>query len=133
LNAQRKAADIEALNKAAIAAQNGLIVARVDVSEQAASSGVLSQNAVVKRRRLAVRTCVLAEYALLAACSLTSTRATINPFCRNGGFIERLDVGGLPLGIQAGAKYESASVVLAPGDWLVIFTDGLVEAVNAAR
>src|SRR6202011_1560587 len=51
---------------------------------------------------------------------------------RNGGLIERLDVGGLPLGIQAGAKYESASVALAPGDWLVIFTDGLVEAVNAS-
>jgi phosphoserine phosphatase RsbU/P len=50
---------------------------------------------------------------------------------RNGGVIERLDVGGLPLGIQADARYESASVVLAPGDWLVIFTDGLVEAVNA--
>jgi sigma-B regulation protein RsbU (phosphoserine phosphatase) len=50
---------------------------------------------------------------------------------RKGGFIERLDVGGLPLGIQADARYESASVVLAPGDWLVIFTDGLVEAVNA--
>jgi sigma-B regulation protein RsbU (phosphoserine phosphatase) len=40
-------------------------------------------------------------------------------------------VGGLPLGIQPEAKYESASVVLTPGDWLVIFTDGLVEAVNA--
>jgi sigma-B regulation protein RsbU (phosphoserine phosphatase) len=51
---------------------------------------------------------------------------------RNGGLIERLDVGGLPLGIQADAKYESASVVLASGDWLVIFTDGLVEAVNAS-
>ena len=51
---------------------------------------------------------------------------------RNGGLIERLDVGGLPLGIQADTKYESASVGLAPGDWLVIFTDGLVEAVNAS-
>jgi sigma-B regulation protein RsbU (phosphoserine phosphatase) len=37
----------------------------------------------------------------------------------------------LPIGIQAGAKYESASVALAPGDWLIIFTDGLVEALNA--
>lgn len=49
---------------------------------------------------------------------------------RASGAIERLDVGGLPLGIQSEAKYESASVVLAPGDWLVIFTDGLVEAIN---
>jgi len=55
-----------------------------------------------------------------------------NPILRrSNGLIERLDVGGLPVGIQAEAKYESASVALAPGDWLIIFTDGLVEAVNA--
>jgi phosphoserine phosphatase RsbU/P len=55
-----------------------------------------------------------------------------NPILRRGsGLIERLDVGGLPLGIQPEAKYESASITLAPGDWLIIFTDGLVEAVNA--
>lgn len=50
---------------------------------------------------------------------------------RSTGTIERLDVGGLPIGIQAEAKYESATVTLNPGDWLIIFTDGLVEAVNA--
>jgi sigma-B regulation protein RsbU (phosphoserine phosphatase) len=55
-----------------------------------------------------------------------------NPILRrSNGSIERLDVGGLPLGIMPEARYESASVTLAPGDWLIIFTDGLVEAVNA--
>lgn len=57
-----------------------------------------------------------------------------NPLLRRGtGLIERLDVGGLPLGIQAEAQYESASVTLDPGDWLIIFTDGLVEAENARQ
>jgi phosphoserine phosphatase RsbU/P len=57
-----------------------------------------------------------------------------NPILRRGnGSIERLDVGGLPLGILAEAKYESAEVTLAPGDWLIIFTDGLVEAENARQ
>jgi phosphoserine phosphatase RsbU/P len=57
-----------------------------------------------------------------------------NPILRRAsGSIERLDVGGLPLGIQAEAKYESAEVTLAPGDWLIIFTDGLVEAENARQ
>jgi len=57
-----------------------------------------------------------------------------NPILRrSSGLIERLDVGGLPLGIQPEAKYESASVALAPGDWLIIFTDGLVEAENARQ
>ena len=55
-----------------------------------------------------------------------------NPILRRAnGSIERLDVGGLPLGILPDAKYESATVTLAPGDWLIIFTDGLVEAENA--
>jgi phosphoserine phosphatase RsbU/P len=57
-----------------------------------------------------------------------------NPILRrSNGSIERLDVGGLPLGILAEATYESASVALEPGDWLIIFTDGLVEAENASQ
>jgi sigma-B regulation protein RsbU (phosphoserine phosphatase) len=57
-----------------------------------------------------------------------------NPILRRAdGTIERLDVGGLPLGILPDARYESASVTLAPGDWLVIFTDGVVEAENALQ
>lgn len=49
---------------------------------------------------------------------------------RSSGAIEHLDKGGLPLGIDARANYESDTVTLQPGDWLVIFTDGVVEAVN---
>jgi hypothetical protein len=57
-----------------------------------------------------------------------------NPILRrSSGGIERLDVGGLPLGIQADVDYASAEITLASGDWLVIFTDGLVEAVNFAE
>ena len=50
--------------------------------------------------------------------------------CRSRGALERLEVGGLPIGIQENAAYQSGSVVLAPGDWLAIFTDGVVEALN---
>ncbi len=50
---------------------------------------------------------------------------------RQSGAIERLDAGGLPLGILSSATYQSGVVQLQSGDWLVIFTDGLVEAVNA--
>jgi serine phosphatase RsbU (regulator of sigma subunit) len=57
-----------------------------------------------------------------------------NPILRRAaGQIERLDVGGLPYGIQPDVKYESATVTLAPDDWLIIFTDGLVEAENARQ
>src|ERR1700758_3668516 len=55
-----------------------------------------------------------------------------NPILRRAsGQIERLDVGGLPFGIMPDARYDAATITLAPADWLVIFTDGLVEAVNA--
>ena len=57
-----------------------------------------------------------------------------NPILRRAsGAIERLDVGGLPLGILPEARYESASITLAPGDWLIIFTDGVIEAENARQ
>jgi phosphoserine phosphatase RsbU/P len=57
-----------------------------------------------------------------------------NPILRRAsGQIERLDVGGLPFGILPEASYNSASVTLAPGDWLLIFTDGLVEAENGRQ
>ena len=49
---------------------------------------------------------------------------------RASGKIERLDVGGVPLGILADCVYESAEMDLAPGDTLLIFTDGVVEAEN---
>jgi sigma-B regulation protein RsbU (phosphoserine phosphatase) len=47
----------------------------------------------------------------------------------NGG-IEILDVGGLPLGIRSDVKYETASLELRPGDVLIFFTDGVIEAFN---
>jgi phosphoserine phosphatase RsbU/P len=50
---------------------------------------------------------------------------------RNSGVIEHLTVGGLPLGIRGEGSYESGEVALRTGDWLLTFTDGLVEAQNA--
>lgn len=79
-------------------------------------------------------TAFLAEYDTVQR-SLTYINAGHNnPILRRtNGAIERLDIGGLPLGIQPEAKYESARVILAPEDWLVIFTDGVVEAENARQ
>jgi serine phosphatase RsbU (regulator of sigma subunit) len=46
------------------------------------------------------------------------------------GDLLHLDVGGLPLGIDATATYETASIELQRGDALILFTDGVVEAFN---
>jgi sigma-B regulation protein RsbU (phosphoserine phosphatase) len=50
---------------------------------------------------------------------------------RSSGTIERLSNGGVPFGILPDAPYQSGDVTLQSGDWLVIFTDGVVEAMNA--
>jgi sigma-B regulation protein RsbU (phosphoserine phosphatase) len=50
---------------------------------------------------------------------------------KKSGLVERLEVGGIPVGILAESPYQVGTTRLEPGDWLVIFTDGVVEAVNA--
>jgi phosphoserine phosphatase RsbU/P len=49
---------------------------------------------------------------------------------KNSGTIERLDTGGIPLGILPQAVHQTGVTNLGADDWLVIFTDGVVEAVN---
>ena len=45
--------------------------------------------------------------------------------------IRRLEAGGPVLGILADARYDCGEVMVEPGDLLVIFSDGIVEALNA--
>jgi serine phosphatase RsbU (regulator of sigma subunit) len=47
---------------------------------------------------------------------------------RANGDLEKLDIGGVPLGIQSAAAYETSAKDLQPGDALIFFTDGVVEA-----
>ncbi len=64
--------------------------------------------------------------------SLSYVNAGHNPpiLRRADGTCERLEIGGLPFGIDGSAQFQQGSVQLAAGDTLLIFTDGLVEAVN---
>ena len=52
---------------------------------------------------------------------------------RKSGQLDRLQTGGVPFGILAGASYQSAQLILEPGDWLAFFTDGVPEAENLAQ
>ena len=66
--------------------------------------------------------------------SLIYVNAGHNPpiLRRKTGGLERLNDGGIPLGILADAPYQSGTVMLQSGDWLVVFTDGVTEAENEA-
>jgi sigma-B regulation protein RsbU (phosphoserine phosphatase) len=76
-------------------------------------------------------TAVLSEYNPLSR-NLNYVNAGHNaPILRRAnGTLETLEAGGLPLGIESAAKYETASLELKPGDALIFFTDGVVEAFN---
>jgi hypothetical protein len=77
-------------------------------------------------------TTFIAEYDP-ASRGLSYVNAGHNPpiLRRLTGAVERLEEGGIPLGIQPEAAYQSGTVTLQAGDWLVIFTDGATEAENA--
>ena len=51
---------------------------------------------------------------------------------RTNGGIDRMESSGLPFGISSDMTFSSTSVDLQPGDTLVLFTDGVVEAFNSA-
>jgi sigma-B regulation protein RsbU (phosphoserine phosphatase) len=64
---------------------------------------------------------------------LTYTNAGHNPPILLGrGGIRRLETGGLILGLFPHAAYEEETLQLEDGDTLVVFSDGVTEALNSA-
>jgi sigma-B regulation protein RsbU (phosphoserine phosphatase) len=51
-------------------------------------------------------------------------------FRHAGGGLERLDVGGIALGVLDAFPYEQAATKMEPGDVLVVYSDGIPDAVN---
>ena len=75
-------------------------------------------------------------YGLLDAgqASFTCTNAGHNPpiLLRADGTIEELTTGGLLLGMMGEQVYKQDTVTLAPGEIIVLYTDGITEAVGPA-
>jgi sigma-B regulation protein RsbU (phosphoserine phosphatase) len=78
-------------------------------------------------------TALIAEYHV-AARRMTYVNAGHNPpiLRRADGSLEKLEQGGLPLGIEPTAAFDTGAIQLQPGDALILYTDGVVEAFNAA-
>jgi len=66
--------------------------------------------------------------------ALSFLNAGHNPplIVHTGGTMEQLASGGLPLGIMPNADFREGRTKLYPGDVLVIYSDGVSEAVNPA-
>ena len=63
---------------------------------------------------------------------LTYVNAGHNPplLVRASGTLEKLEVGGFPVGIMPFGEYHQAIVPLHPGDVMIVYSDGVTESVN---
>jgi phosphoserine phosphatase RsbU/P len=110
----------------------GIFAAQIGTADSAAAL-ITSVNEGLIRRSLQSRfaTCV---YGTLARDGrLTYCNAGHNPpllIKRDG--IRRLETGGLILGVFPQTIYDQETLTLEPGDLLVMFSDGVTEALNAA-
>jgi serine phosphatase RsbU (regulator of sigma subunit)/anti-sigma regulatory factor (Ser/Thr protein kinase) len=55
------------------------------------------------------------------------------PYHRHGNHVEEMRATGMPLGLMPDMHYEEKETFLAPGDSILLYSDGLVEAHNADR
>ncbi len=62
--------------------------------------------------------------------TFTMTNAGHNPpiLCRMDGRVERIESGGLLIGMMPGLNYQQETIEFGPGDVLVLYTDGVTEA-----
>ena len=109
---------------------------------QAASSDSPSQtisrvNLALYRRGIESRFVTLMYGTLAPDGRLTYCNAGHNPplvLSRSGSKLDirRLEVGGPIVGLFEGATFEEETVALKPDDWLVVFSDGVSEAMSAS-
>ena len=61
------------------------------------------------------------------------TQDTMCPYVRRGDKSLELRARGMPLGLLPGMEYEVERITLQPGDSILLYSDGLVEAHNPQR
>ena len=110
----------------------GIFASQVNTAASAAAlMSSVNEGLIHRSVRSRFATCVYA--ALAEDGRLTYCNAGHNPpilIGRNG--VKLLETGGLILGMFPQAVYEQETLVLDPGDLLVMYTDGVTEALNPA-
>jgi sigma-B regulation protein RsbU (phosphoserine phosphatase) len=94
---------------------------------------IANMNKALCRRGLESRFVTLMYGLVSAAGQLTYCNAGHNPpFVIGKAGVRRLEAGGPVVGLLEFAPYEQETVQLDPGDTIVIFSDGVSEALNSA-
>jgi phosphoserine phosphatase RsbU/P len=97
------------------------------------AAAVSRVNEVLIRRAIGSRFVTIFFAALSGDGGLTCCNAGHNPpFLISGTTVRRLETGGLICGLFETATYEEERIQLVPGDLLVMFSDGISEALNKA-
>lgn len=107
---------------------------------QAANSDAPAQtisrvNLALYRRGIESRFVTLMYGSLAADGRLTYCNAGHNPplIITPAGDFRRLECGGPIVGLFEAAIFEQETVTLSPGDWLIVFSDGVSEAMSASE
>lgn len=110
----------------------GVLAAQATALEGPARSVARVNDALI-RRAIDARF-VTIFYALLRPDgTLTYCNAGHNPpLAVTSKGIRRLDAGGPIVGLFDGVPFEEGSVTLSPGEWVIVFSDGVSEALNGA-
>lgn len=119
-----------------------LVMATTRTLLRAASERLVSPGAVLERVNdllhpdIPARMFVTCLYAVLDPTNghlLYANAGHDLPYRAGPGGVEELRARGMPLGLLPGMSYEEKEVTLAPGDTLLLYSDGLVEAHDPKR
>jgi len=103
-------------------------------------AGLSAAQLVERANRIFCESSISADYATLV-CGRAGKSGEVEicnaghcpPLLIKGDEITGLDATGLPLGIFNGSDYSTRNIMLAPGDSLLLYTDGLTEAQDDAN
>jgi sigma-B regulation protein RsbU (phosphoserine phosphatase) len=109
------------------------IIAAQSASTDGPSATLTRVNHAMLRRAIEARYATTFYGVLAQDGQVTSCNAGHNPplvMGKNG--LRRLDRGGPPLGLFDAIPFQEETVGLEPGDWVIVFSDGVSEALSAA-
>jgi sigma-B regulation protein RsbU (phosphoserine phosphatase) len=113
------------------AMMQGIFAAQAAASDTPCQT-IARVNLALYKRGIESRFVTLMYGSLEADGRLTYCNAGHNPpLVISKGGVRRLEAGGPIVGLFEGATFEEETVILSPGDWLIVFSDGVSEALSA--